>query len=210
MDERRRLGTPLKKYDLVTSTNDLVKAEAVEGAPEGLAVLARGQEKGRGRQGRAWLSPAGEGVYLSVLLRPPIPAYEANWLGVVGALAAANALESAGVQNITLKWPNDVLARGRKIAGILVEPRIQGQAVEFAVLGIGINVDQDARGWPGDLKRTATSCLIEGVGKTCDEIAAYVLEELDSLYATFRKGLRQTLLFEWSRRTGCSTMPELE
>ncbi|MBU1694472.1 MAG: biotin--[acetyl-CoA-carboxylase] ligase [Verrucomicrobia bacterium] len=210
MDERRPLGSPLKKFSSVSSTNDLVKAEAEQGAAEGLAVLADRQEKGRGRQGRTWLSPAGEGVYLSVLLRPGIPAGEANWLGVVGALAVASALERAGLQTITLKWPNDVLARGRKIAGILVEPRLHGPSVEFAVLGIGINVAQEASAWPGELSGTATSCRTEGVTISRDDLARIVLEQLDRLYSDFTDGRLESLLLEWTRRTGTSAMPVLE
>jgi BirA family biotin operon repressor/biotin-[acetyl-CoA-carboxylase] ligase len=208
MDERRPLGSPLKKCSSVSSTNDLVKAEAEQGAAEGLAVLADRQEKGRGRQGRTWLSPTGEGVYLSVLLRPGVPAGEANWLGVVGALAVASALEQAGLQAVTLKWPNDVLARGRKIAGILVEPRLHGPSVEFAVLGIGINVAQEA--WPDELNMPATSCRMEGVTISRDALAQVVLEQLDRLYSDFKGGRLESLLLEWTRRTGTSTMPVLE
>ena len=210
MAERRRLGVPLKKYRSVSSTNDFLKAKAERGAAEGFAVLARRQKKGRGRQGRTWLSPAGEGVYLSVLLRPGIPAFEANWLGVVGALAVAGALDRAGVGDVTLKWPNDVLARGRKIAGILVEPRIHDQSVEFAVLGIGINMAQDSSAWPDELKDTATSCRLEGVTTSNDAMTSLVLDELNRIYFDFREGRRQPLLLEWSRRTGTSAMPVLE
>ena len=210
MGEPRRLVIQLKEYDSVTSTNDLVKAEAQQGAPEGLTILARRQAKGRGRRGRAWLSPAGEGVYLSVLLRPAIPAFEANWLGVLGALAAAHALEAAGVNRISLKWPNDVLARGRKIAGILVEPRIRGQDVEFAVLGIGINVAQEKTSWPEDLRALATSCRLEGVTISCEDMTRLVLIRLEQVYAGFTTGRRQPLLREWTLRTGTASMPVLE
>ncbi|HOW97496.1 MAG TPA: biotin--[acetyl-CoA-carboxylase] ligase [Kiritimatiellia bacterium] len=210
MAEHPPLVYTLREYDSVASTNDIAKTEAVQGAPEGLAILARRQERGRGRQGRVWLSPEGQGVYLSVLLRPAIPAYEANWLGVIGALAVAGALEQAGVGDLTLKWPNDVLARGRKIAGILVEPRIEAETVEFAVLGMGINVMQDRTEWREDLRDKVTSCRLEGVETEPRRLAGLVLESLGRVYAGFRAGRRQPLLREWSLRTGTSTLPVLE
>ncbi|MBP7829936.1 MAG: biotin--[acetyl-CoA-carboxylase] ligase [Kiritimatiellae bacterium] len=210
MAERPPLVFIFKEFDSVTSTNDVAKWEAEQGAPEGLAILARRQEKGRGRQGRTWLSAEGQGVYLSVLLRPAIPAYEANWLGVIGALAVAEALERAGVGSLTLKWPNDVLARGRKIAGILVEPRIEAESVEFAVIGLGINVTQDRADWPEDLRNKATSCRLEGVDTEPRRLAGLVLESLGRVYAGFRAGRRQPLLRDWSLRTGTSVMPVLE
>lgn len=195
---------------MTTSTNDVVKEQALSGAPEGLAVLAERQEHGRGRQGRSWQSPKGSGLYLSVLLRPDIPAYEANWLGIVGALGVLSALESAGVGDLTLKWPNDVLARGLKIAGILVEPRIGDGRVEFAVLGIGVNivwsVDDLAR---AGLAR-ATSCRIEGLEITTAGLSEAILDQLDDLYRQFQRGVRQPLLLDWSRRTGRADLPVLE
>lgn len=210
MVERAPLVFSLKELDSVTSTNDLVKAEAERGAPEGWAVLARRQERGRGRQGRPWLSPAGQGVYLSVLLRPAIPAFEANWLGVIGALAVADALEQAGLSGVTLKWPNDVLASGRKIAGILVEPRIEAESVEFAVLGIGINVTQDQAAWPEDLRDKVTSFRLEGVKASPQAVARLTMDQLGRIYADFRNGRRQPLLREWSHRAGTAAMPVLD
>lgn len=210
MDDRLRLKFVLQECETVSSTNDVVKVEAEQGAPEGLAVLARRQEQGRGRQGRAWLSHEGQGVYLSVLLRPAIPALEANWLGMIGALAVADAVEQAGVKGVTIKWPNDVLARGRKIAGVLVEPRLRGEAVEFAVLGIGINVAQDESSWPAALRGAVTSCRLEGAAIEPRSLAALTLESLDRRYADFVSGRRQPLLREWTRRTGEAALPALD
>ena len=195
---------------MTTSTNDVVKEQALSGAPEGLAVLAERQEHGRGRQGRSWQSPKGSGLYLSVLLRPDIPAYEANWLGIVGALGVLNALEQAGVGDLSIKWPNDVLVRGLKIAGILVEPRIGESRVEFAVLGIGVNVGWTAAELAEAGLPRATSCRIEGLETTAEALSEPMLDQLDDLYRQFRRGVRQPLLLDWSRRTGRADLPVLE
>ena len=149
-------------------------------------------------------------MYLSVLLRPDIPAYEANWLGVVGALGVLSALEQAGVGALSLKWPNDVLAGGRKIAGILVEPRISQGRIEFAVLGIGVNIAQSVDDLAQGGLHEATSCRIEGQEITAAALSEKLLDQLDELYRQFRRGVRQPLLLEWSRRSGRTDLPVLE
>lgn len=126
----------LIEKEVTASTNDDVRALALGGAPAGTAVLARRQSRGRGRAGRGFLSPEG-GLYLSVLLRPTMPA--AAW-GLLPLAAAAEVVDQLRARGFAadVKWPNDVLLQGRKLAGILVESRLGGEA--FAVVGIGLNV----------------------------------------------------------------------
>ena len=146
-----------------TSTNDLARRLAEEGAPHGLAVLAGSQTAGRGRRGHAWHSPPG-GFYASFVLRPPDwPAARAPILAPLAGLAVFRALRALRVPSLQGKSPNDVLAAGRKIAGILVEPRIDGASVEFAVVGIGVNLAQAAADFPPPLDATATSARILGL-----------------------------------------------
>lgn len=128
-----RFGRPLHVYERVTSTNDLAKRLAEEGASEGTAVLALEQTAGRGRLGRLWASPRG-GMYLSVVLRPALAADRWSLLGIAVAVGSASAAESLAGTPITLKWPNDLLLETRKVGGILVEA-----GPTFAVAGIGIN-----------------------------------------------------------------------
>lgn len=204
------VGHPMVALDEVGSTNDVVKAMALHGAPDGLTVLARNQTNGRGRRGRAWVSFPGKAVYLSVLLRPAWKADDVSWLGVLGGVAVAEALGACGVGDLLIKWPNDVLARGRKIAGVLVEPRLGDDSLDFAVLGVGVNVAQLAADWPPDLADIATSCKAEGADLDPDTVAVNVLEHLDRWYRALAQGNRQILLDAWSRLSRSSQMPVID
>jgi BirA family transcriptional regulator, biotin operon repressor / biotin---[acetyl-CoA-carboxylase] ligase len=204
------IGHPTISYDEVTSTNDVIKDFAVDHAPEGTVVLAKAQSKGRGRRGRAWVSLPGKGIYMSVLLRPGTPAMDAGWLTILGGVAVIRALEQFDLQNLTIKWPNDVLAGGRKIAGILIEPRLDAGQIEFAGVGIGVNVQQESQDWKDALKQTATSCLMEGVPVRKEEVIRAVLRELDVWYLLLKQSKTERLMEEWVQRSGKAGIPILE
>jgi BirA family biotin operon repressor/biotin-[acetyl-CoA-carboxylase] ligase len=155
--QTREIGRVLHVHDEVTSTNDLAMALAESGAPHGTAVVAERQARGRGRLGRAWDSPAGLGLWASVVLRPEVPAAQAPAMTLAAGLAAAEAIEAEADVAAALKWPNDVLLDGRKVAGILTELRTRDQAVAHLVVGIGINVHQGVADFPPDLAETAIS-----------------------------------------------------
>jgi BirA family transcriptional regulator, biotin operon repressor / biotin---[acetyl-CoA-carboxylase] ligase len=123
----------------VTSTNDVAVQAARRGAAEGTIVTADVQTAGRGRRGRTWRSPRG-GLYLSVVLRPPLAPAALTSLGLVVALAVAGALDELGVEGSTLKWPNDVLLEGRKVAGVLVEASVDAERVAWAAAGVGVDI----------------------------------------------------------------------
>jgi BirA family biotin operon repressor/biotin-[acetyl-CoA-carboxylase] ligase len=143
----------------VGSTNDVARSAARGGAPDGTLVVAEEQTAGRGRRSRSWDSPAGEGIYASVLLR------EGSWLerpalaqlGV--GVAVAEALRPLVPAEVELIWPNDCYCAGAKIAGVLVEAETTGAQIELLVCGVGINVNQDAAAFPPDLRSHATSVL---------------------------------------------------
>jgi len=184
--EADMLGFPILAFAEVSSTSDVLKDLALRGAPEGLSVVARAQSNGRGQQGRRWISTADKGVYLSVLIKPTQKGLDVKWLSLFAAAATADALREVGLANLSLKWPNDVFAGTRKIAGILVEPRVGGGRIEFAVIGIGINVLHSPEDWTGDLSDTATSCLMEGVTVDRDRVITVVLKSLDNHYRRLR------------------------
>ncbi len=168
----------------LTSTNDEARRLAEEGAPEGTVVTADHQAAGRGRYGRPWHSRPGENVLLSVVLRPPWPARLAGLLTMAGAVAAAETIESVAGVSAQIKWPNDVLIRGRKVSGMLLESAIDGDASSpprFVILGIGVNVNQTQ--FPAGLRHTATSLLTE-IGRTLDreEVVTGVLTSLETHY----------------------------
>jgi BirA family transcriptional regulator, biotin operon repressor / biotin---[acetyl-CoA-carboxylase] ligase len=137
----RRLGHPVVYLEHIGSTNDVVLGQAAAGAPEGLLVLAEEQTAGRGRQDRTWWAPPGSSLLMSLLLRPPIPAAYAAQLTMCLGLAAAEGVEQITGLRPGLKWPNDLLLDGRKLAGMLTELRLSGDQVAYAVLGLGLNVN---------------------------------------------------------------------
>jgi BirA family transcriptional regulator, biotin operon repressor / biotin---[acetyl-CoA-carboxylase] ligase len=141
------------------STNDDALQAARAGAPDGSVYLANEQTAGRGRGDNAWHSTAGEGLYVSVLLRPAIPASRLPLLPLAAGLAAADSIETATGLTVDSRWPNDLLIGPRKAGGILVESHIEAGSVAFAVVGIGINVHQ--RVFAADLATPATSLDLE-------------------------------------------------
>ena len=151
------IGRDLRLYAEVTSTNDVAMALAEAGAPHGTAVVAERQTRGRGRMGRPWASPPGMGLWVSVILRPPVAAALAPTVTLLAGLAAAEAIEAEAPLSAALKWPNDVILDGRKVAGILAELRAEDQVVSHVVVGIGINVHQRREDFPPSLGDTAIS-----------------------------------------------------
>lgn len=153
------LGKPLLRFAELDSTNNYARLLAQQGATEGTAVLARQQSAGRGRQGRAWVSPPDAGLYLSLILRPQVTLARAAFLPLAAAIAVAETLRFDYHTAADIKYPNDVLVGGRKICGILVESASDGEQVSYAVLGIGVNLAQ--RQFPEALRDIATSLFLE-------------------------------------------------
>jgi BirA family biotin operon repressor/biotin-[acetyl-CoA-carboxylase] ligase len=170
-------GWRLQIHDLVGSTSDLCRALALGGEPDGLAVMARRQTAGRGSRGRDWSSVAGN-LLFSVLLRPREPAREAGQWSLLAAVALAEALTPLlpDPAALSLKWPNDMLLRGRKLCGILVDSAADSQGeLDWLVIGIGVNLTV-APSLPG----RPVACLAEETEPPAPEIlASAVLERLD-------------------------------
>ncbi|OQA42291.1 MAG: Bifunctional ligase/repressor BirA [Chloroflexi bacterium ADurb.Bin325] len=139
----RRIGRPTRFYERVGSTNDLAHAAARAGAAEGLVIVADEQTAGRGRLDRRWWAPPGAALLLSLLLRPDLPAERAGQLSMCLGLAAAEAIEQTTGLHIGLKWPNDLVYAGRKLGGLLAEAEFAGAQVQYAILGLGLNVNLD-------------------------------------------------------------------
>lgn len=155
------VGQALHWYEEVGSTNDVAKELADEGALHGEVVIAERQSAGRGRRGRSWSSPPRKNLYLSVVLRPDLPPARAPEVTLLAAVAVCQAVRRAGVASAAIKWPNDVLASGRKLAGVLTEMAAEVERVQWLVVGIGVNVNAAAGDFPDELRELATSLLIE-------------------------------------------------
>ncbi len=142
------------RYDALPSTNTEAASQAARGAPEGVCVVAREQTRGRGRQQRVWASPPDAGLYFSIVLRPRLRPETWPLLTLMAALAVHDALVAACALETDIKWPNDILAGGRKLCGILAET-VETPAGRACVLGIGINLSE--RAYPAEWRARATS-----------------------------------------------------
>jgi BirA family biotin operon repressor/biotin-[acetyl-CoA-carboxylase] ligase len=204
----RLVGRPLRAVEAVGSTNDAAMAAGHAGEAEGLAILADRQEGGRGRSGRAWASLPGLGLYTSILLRPDVPPQRAPLLTIVAGLAVIDAIRAFVRVEPSLKWPNDVLLDGRKVAGILTEMATLGQQIKHVVVGIGINVHHRLTDFPAEVQTTATSIgLTAGHRAERGEIAVALYGALDRWYTAFCNGERAGILAEARARTATLGRP---
>jgi BirA family biotin operon repressor/biotin-[acetyl-CoA-carboxylase] ligase len=189
------------------STNDDLRSLAAAGAPEGTVVIAREQDAGRGRLGRAWHSPPGLGLYLSVLLRPRRPVAEAPRWALAAAAAGAEACEDLGVPGVEVKWPNDLLLDDRKLAGFLAETRTLPDGSTELVLGAGFNVAHREEDFPPELRPIATSLAIArgGVSPGLEATAEAFLSRLSSCAPVLAEGRFDEIAARWSARAPRAT-----
>lgn len=189
---------PIEYLESAASTNDVLKGRAREGAAEWSVVIAARQTAGRGRHGRVWISAPGN-LYLSVLLRPALPRESLGVLPLAAGLAVCRAVSEFGVA-AELKWPNDVLVRGRKLAGVLVEATSAGRGIESAVVGIGINVGLVPEELPPEDAERVTSIAAEtgAVAETL-AVASAVLARLSVCYDALAREGPAAVVQAWLR-----------
>jgi BirA family biotin operon repressor/biotin-[acetyl-CoA-carboxylase] ligase len=199
------VGRDIRVFHETTSTNDVVERLARDGVKEGVVVFAEAQTRGRGRMGRKWVSPGGKGLWFSVLLRPKLAGESRSLLTIASATALARAIRKYTELRPEIKWPNDVLIGGRKIAGILAELSAELHLVRHVVLGIGVNVNLDGSDFPLELRPHATALSLE-CGHQLDRgaLAAGVLRELDYDYDRLIRGEFEALADEWEAQ--CTTL----
>lgn len=197
------LRAALAQHPLVTrvvyrsrlgSTNDLAKEHANTGVAEGLLVIADKQSAGRGRMKRRWWAPAGTALLTSLLFRPSLPPDQAGQLTMLCALAAADAVTALPVD---LKWPNDLLVRGRKLAGLLTETAIKGKSLDFVVVGLGMNVNADLSDAPPFI--TPATSLRQELGRPVDRLAL-LLAYLDGVARRYARLAQESPCDEWASR----------
>ncbi len=199
------IGRDIRVFERTTSTNDVVERLARDGVKEGVVVFAESQTKGRGRLGRKWISPERKGLWFSILLRPDLRPQETTQLTVASATALRRAIQSETSLQPEIKWPNDILVGGKKVAGILTELSAELDRVRHVILGIGVDVNLGVGEFPPELRRLATSLKIEsGRAISRPELAASILRELDSDYARISAGKFTAVADEWEAR--CATI----
>ena len=189
----------IHRFETIDSTNTRAKEMADQGAPHGTVLIARQQTGGRGRLGRSFHSPAGSGIYMSMVLRPDCQAGQLMHLTCATAVAMCDAVEAATDFRPAIKWTNDLVWGKRKLGGILTELGFQGSTLAYAVVGIGINCTQNAEDFPPELQEMAAS-LSMAIGKQVDmarlesemmqalnKMAAALLTEKETILSRYRR-----------------------
>jgi BirA family biotin operon repressor/biotin-[acetyl-CoA-carboxylase] ligase len=199
--ETDRLGKALQAFEKIDSTNDRALLLGEKGVADGTVLVAENQTRGRGRQGRSWISTEGKGLAFSVILRPDLSFQEASELTLAAAVAVALAFEKWKLKP-KIKWPNDVYLGGRKVCGILTETRGKQDKMAFAVLGIGVNLNQAPGDFSRDLRSLATS-YYRHTGKKIDRVEFFqaLLFQLEKVEGWVRKRQFQRVLAEWRKRS---------
>lgn len=189
------MGRHILHFDSIPTTMEVAHKAAKEGAAEGTIVLAEEQTAGRGRFGRSWISPKGSTIALSVVLRPRLP--HLPKLNMMASLAVVRSIQWVTPLKPCIKWPNDVLIQGKKVSGMLIDSFVKGDEVEYAIVGIGINVNLDVSLFP-EISSTATS-LSSQLGREVSrlQVLQRLLEEMEELYLGV--GRNEPLHREWQR-----------
>jgi BirA family biotin operon repressor/biotin-[acetyl-CoA-carboxylase] ligase len=199
----RTVGRQMYIFGEVDSTNGRLRALARSGAPAGTVVLAESQTAGRGRHGQPWFSPSGVNLYASTLFRPDLDARGFGVFSFIASLALADAVKDAGAVP-AIKWPNDVLVGGKKVGGGLVEFAMRGQAIDYAILGVGANLNVEVEALraalgPAGLFATSMAAV---VGQQLDRnhFAASYLDHLDTWAETWERRGPAAIRSAWADR----------
>lgn len=187
--QNQTIGQQIEIYDQVASTNELALQRGIDGAQEGTLILAESQTKGRGRHGRRWYAPPGSSILASVILRHRLLANQVGLPNLIGAAAIAVAIYELTNLSAQIKWPNDVLIRGKKVSGVLTELEYDRHRQPFFVMGFGVNVNTTPGGFPEELRASATSLQIES-GKEISRVALLqaILSPLEENYLCLKHG----------------------
>ncbi len=180
------LGQTIHFQEEVTSTQKIAHQLAHEGAKEGTLVVAELQTAGRGRMDRTWFSPKGTGVWMSLILRPPIPPQKTPQLTLLSAVAIAQAIQEVTGLVPDIKWPNDILMNGKKCVGILTELQADPDRVHSVIIGMGLNVNHEREQFPEEIRDIATSLAIEkGEKINRARLIQEVMLKLETLYRQY-------------------------
>ena len=204
------VGRSVQCFDVLDSTNAYARKTAEIHFQEGMAIIADAQTSGRGRMGREWNSLPGAGIWMSIILKPSLIPEKLNIISLGAAVSVVLAVMRATGIAAGIKWPNDIVLGGRKVCGILAEMSSGIDKVDFLVLGIGINVNQDTLDFPDYLRNTAVSLKVfaEKTGMPAPEpgfdrngLIREVLLELDRIYKMINEGKNGEIIEEWRRQS---------
>jgi BirA family biotin operon repressor/biotin-[acetyl-CoA-carboxylase] ligase len=204
----RWMGKVIHYFTRLDSTNIKAYELAMRGAEEGEVVIAESQEKGKGRLGRDWFSPPYVNLYLSVILRPKIPPYQAPLITLMAAVATAKTVEKCSGLRPLIKWPNDILLKGRKVAGLLNEIQLETDRIHFVILGIGVNLNVDEKMFPKKIRSVATSMKKEmGQAILRKDFLSSLLQQLEEWYTIYLKEGGEVILNAWREQAQIKGKP---
>lgn len=195
------VGKHVVYRETTDSTQDIAISLADRLDSHGTVVIAEQQKNGRGRQKRKWLSPKG-GIWLSVILKPGVPTAKITLLSFVAALAVCDAIKATGL-DARLKWPNDVMISGKKVAGILLDISAEAGHVNYAIIGIGINANVDSAAVSARLDGTKIASISDELGHSTSrlDLTRSLLENLEHYYLEMEQQGTGTILQEWKKRS---------
>ncbi len=194
----RKIGSQLRIFDSVVSTNKVAAEFAAKDYPDGTVIISDTQTGGKGRLGRLWLSPPEKNVYMSIIMRPDILPKDATILTIMSSVACASAIRNLTSIPVTIKWPNDMLVSNKKLGGILTEIKSDMDRIHYAVVGIGININMDISDMPDELKTISTSIKNEtGEAWARSQVAVSIIKELDKWYDILSKMGKKPIIDEW-------------
>ncbi len=199
--EAKRIGTRFHYFPKLDSTNDHARRLAEQGEPQGSVVIAEQQTRGRGRLGRRWVSPAYVNLYCSFILRPTLAPMHAPQITLAAAVALADAIGDFSPVAPTIKWPNDILAGRKKLAGVLTETVSDSSKIVFVILGIGVNINFSAASMPADIRDRATSLSqLTGTMVSREAFLRRLIQDLDRCYGILEDSGFAALAPQWKAR----------
>jgi BirA family biotin operon repressor/biotin-[acetyl-CoA-carboxylase] ligase len=188
------LGKNIEHYTWTESTNIDAWKLIDEGIDEGTVIVTDKQTDGKGRAGREWISVSGKSLTASIILKPGIDSHQSGWFPILAGIAIVNALSKLGLI-VKLKWPNDIIVNNKKLGGILCESRVRGKTLEWVVIGIGLNINEQNNELPTELN--ATSFFTEKLASVQRELVlAKIINHLEQLYIEFRLNKKINHLME--------------
>lgn len=200
LKDSKTIGRNIIYFETLNSTNTYAMGLSEKGCEDGTIIIANSQSSGRGRFNRSWLSPPNKNLYMSIILKPCVSSRDASILSIMTAVACINGLRRISNIETSIKWPNDILVKDRKLGGILIETKYENKKVSIAIIGIGINVNFRSYEMPDEIRAIATSLEEEtGLYYSRTEVASKILIELDVWYNLFLNGDKETIIKEWLR-----------
>jgi len=200
--DTKLIGRDIKWFSTLDSTNIYAKKLAIEGCNEGTVIIAETQTAGRGRLGREWSSADGLGIWMSIILKPSILPEFVQLITLAASVAIVKAIYSTTGIQTGIKWPNDIILKDRKLCGILTEMSCEADHINYVIIGVGINVNQDTKDFCGQLSDKAISLKLfseDKINYKREDLVKNILREIEKAYLQINNMLTGSIIDDWRR-----------